>query len=72
MGKCQLCDSHINGRLRDTVKQEEVYLKAYAVLREANRELCACFRLYDTARPCQVLGCRTPPQIYLEAGLPRE
>ena len=31
MGKCQLCDSHINGRLQNTVKSEEMYLKAYAV-----------------------------------------
>ena len=30
MGKCQLCDWHANGRLRDTVKSEEMCLKAYA------------------------------------------
>ena len=30
MGKCQLCDSPVNGRLRDTPRYEEMYLKAYA------------------------------------------
>ena len=48
MGKCQLSDSHVNGRLQNTVKQEEEYLNAYAVLRETQAELGACFRFYGT------------------------
>ena len=61
MGKCQLCDSHTNGRLQDTLKYEEVYLKAYTNVRGAKRELGAYFRFYDTARPR--LAAAPPPLI---------
>ena len=53
MGKCQLCDSHINGRLRNTPKYEEVYLKVCTCLREAKRDFGTCFRFYDTGWSCQ-------------------
>ena len=66
MGKLQLCDSHINGRLQNTVKYErEVYLRAYAGVREAKRKVVgAFFRSRDTARPHQALSYRTLAAVF--------
>ena len=47
-----------------TVKYEEVYLKAYTSRREANTELPPCFHFYNTHRPHQAPGYRTPAEVF--------
>ena len=51
-------------RLWQTVKYEEVYLKAYADGREARRELGAYFNFYNTERLHQSHRYRTPAQVF--------
>ena len=51
-------------RLWRTVKYEEVYLKAYSNGREAKDGLDAYFRFYNTQRPHQALGHRTPTEVF--------
>ena len=43
MGKCQLCDSHINGRLQNMMKCEEVYLKTSSILRQLGVYVRFCY-----------------------------
>ena len=50
-------------RLWRTVKYEEVYLKAYANVLEAQRGLEDYFRFYNGLRPHQALGYRTPAEV---------
>ena len=52
-------------RLWRTVKYEEVYLKAYQDGRESRISLGRYFRFYNTERPHQSLGYRTPAEVYL-------
>ena len=51
-------------RLWRTVKYEEVYLKAYANILEAQRGLEDYFRFYNGLRPHQALGYRTPVEAF--------
>jgi putative transposase len=51
-------------RLWRSVKYEEVYLKDYANVSEAITGLDRYFRFYNTQRPHQSLGYRTPEQVY--------
>ena len=51
-------------RLWRTVKYEEVYLKAYSDGREAKTGLDAYFNFYNTQRPHQALGYRTPAEVF--------
>ncbi len=51
-------------RLWRTVKYEEVYLKAYESGSEARAGLPAHFEFYNTRRPHQALGYRTPAEVY--------
>jgi len=46
------------------VKYEEVYLKAYRDGREARSGLGNYFRFYNTERPHQALGYRTPAEVF--------
>ena len=66
-GKGRYNDNIFVERLWRTVKYEEVYLKAYANATEARRELSAYFRFYNDQRPHQVLGYRTPAEVFHEA-----
>ncbi len=59
-GKGRYSDNIFVERLWRTVKYEEVYLKAYSNGREANAGLEAYFHFYNTQRPHQALGYRTP------------
>ena len=52
-----------NDRWR-TVKYEEVYLKAYASVLEAQKGLEDYFRFYNGIRPHQALGYRTPAEVF--------
>lgn len=51
-------------RLWRSVKYEEVYLKAYQDGREARIGLGNYFRFYNTERPHQALGYRTPAEVF--------
>ena len=47
-----------------SVKYEEVYLKDYANVPEAINGISRYFKFYNTQRPHQSLGYRTPEQVY--------
>jgi len=64
-GKGSYRDNLFIERLWRTVKYEEVYLKAYQDGREAKISLGNYFRFYDTERPHQAIGYRTPAEVYL-------
>ena len=51
-------------RLWSAGKYEEVYLEAYSNGREAKAGLDAYFHSYNTQRPHQALGYRTPAEVY--------
>ena len=63
-GKVRYTDNIFVERLWRTVKYEEVYLKAYSNGREAKAGLNAYFRFYNTQRPHQALGYRTPAEVF--------
>ena len=63
-GKGRYTDNIFVERLWRTVKYEEVYLKAYSNGREAKAELDAYFHFYNTQRPHQTLGYRTPAEVF--------
>ena len=63
-GKGRYTDNIFVERLWRTVKYEEVYLKAYTDGRQAKTELEAYFRFYNTQRPHQALGYRTPAEVF--------
>ncbi len=65
-GKGRFSDNIFVERLWRTVKYEEVYLKAYANGREAKAGLDAYFEFYNTQRPHQTLGYRTPAEVFNE------
>ena len=63
-GKGCYSDNLFVERLWRTVKYEEVYLKAYQDGRDARMGIGAYFRFYNTQRPHQALGYRTPAEAY--------
>jgi len=63
-GKGSYNDNLFIERLWRTVKYEEVYLKAYQDGREARIGLDNYFRFYNTERPHQTHGYRTPAEVY--------
>ena len=63
-GKGRYTDNIFVERLWRTEKYEEVYLKAYTDGRQAKTELEAYFRFYNTQRPHQALGYRTPAEVF--------
>ena len=63
-GKGRYQDNIFVERLWRTVKYEEVYLKAYASVLEAQRGLEDYFRFYNGLRPHQALGYRTPAEVF--------
>lgn len=67
-GKGRAFDNIFVERLWRSVKYEEVYLKHYETLRESREGLAAYFRFYNTERPHQALGYRTPAEVYEAAG----
>ena len=46
------------------MKYEEVHLKAYASVLEAQRGLEDYFRFYNDLRPHQALGYQTPAEVF--------
>ena len=69
-GKGSYSDNLFIERLWRTVKYEEVYLKAYQGGKEARISLGEYFRFYNTERPHQALGYRTPAEVF--ASIPVE
>ncbi len=63
-GKGRYSNNIFVERLWRTVKYEEVYLKAYSNGREAKDGLEAYFHFYNTQRPHQTLGYRTPAEVF--------
>jgi putative transposase len=63
-GRGRAMDNIFVERLWRTVKYEEVYLKDYAGVAEAARNLGNYFRFYNQERPHQALGYRTPAEVY--------
>ena len=63
-GKGSYNDNLFIERLWRTVKYEEVYLKAYQGGRDARASLGDYFRFYNTERPHQALGYRTPAEVF--------
>jgi len=63
-GKGRVFDNIFVERLWRTVKYEEVYLKDYADVRDAVKNLGNYFRFYNERRPHQSLGWMTPSEVY--------
>jgi len=63
-GKGSYNDNLFIERLWRSVKYEEVYLKAYQDGKEARAGICAYFCFYNTERPHQALGYRTPAEVF--------
>jgi len=63
-GKRSYNDNLFIERLWRSVKYEEVHLKAYQDGREARIGLGNYFRFYNTERPHQALGYRTPVEVF--------
>jgi putative transposase len=63
-GKGSYNDNLFIERLWRTVKYEEVYLKAYQDGRDARISLSNYFRFYNTERPHQTHGYRTPAEVF--------
>lgn len=51
-------------RLWRTVKYEEVYLKEYTSIAEAESHIAAYFEFYNYHRPHQALGYKTPAEVH--------
>jgi len=63
-GKGSYNDNLFIERLWRTVKYEEVYLKAYQDGKEAMAGISDYFRFYNSERPHQALGYRTPAEVF--------
>jgi len=63
-GKGSYNDNLFIERLWRSVKYEEVYLKAYQDGKEARAGIGNYFRFYNTERPHQALGYRTPAEVF--------
>ena len=63
-GKASYNDNLFIERLWRSVKYEEVYLKAYQDGREARIGIGNYFRFYNAERPHQILGYRTPAEVF--------
>jgi putative transposase len=63
-GKGSYNDNLFIERLWRSVKYEEVYLKAYQDGKDARAGIGSYFRFYNTERPHQALGYRTPAEAF--------
>ena len=63
-GRCM--DNIFTERLWRTVKYENVFLSSYANAHAARAGLEIYFPFYNTKRPHQSLGYRTPAELYFQ------
>lgn len=63
-GRGRYLDNIFTERLWRTVKYEDVYLKSYRDIAEAEQGLAEYFLFYNTERRHQSLGRRTPADVY--------
>ncbi len=63
-GRGRVFDNIFTERLWRSVKYEDVYLKDYEAVDEARQGLAEYFRFYNTNRPHQALGYRTPAEVH--------
>ena len=63
-GSGRYADNLFIERLWRTLKYEEVYLKAYIDASDARRCICRYLAFYNSERPHQALGYRTPAEEY--------
>jgi putative transposase len=68
-GRGRWMDNVFIERLWRSLKHEDVYLKGYADGRAAHAGIGAWFTFYNTIRPHQTLGHRTPMAVWCE-GVP--
>ncbi len=61
-------DNIFTERLWRTVKYKWVYLKDYLDPLEAQNSLNDYFTFYNTERPHQALGYKTPYEVYYQKG----
>ncbi len=65
-GKGRWVDNVFIERLWRSLKYEDVYLKAYDTPRELERGLAQWFLRYNTYRPHQALGMKTPSDVHYQ------
>jgi len=65
-GKGRCLDNIFIERLWRTIKQEEVYLKAYDSVKDAYENLKKYIDFYNYERPHQSLDYKTPAEIYFQ------
>jgi putative transposase len=63
-GKGRWMDNIFIERLWRSVKYEEIYLREYAAIPMAQKGLSRWFKRYNSWRPHQGLGNRTPDEVY--------
>jgi putative transposase len=63
-GRGRCLDNVFVERLWRSVKYEDVYIRGYETVPELERGLAAYFRFYNTERPHQSLGYRTPAEVH--------
>jgi putative transposase len=66
-GRGRALDNIFIERLWRSVKHEDLYLKGYGTPVELKQGLAGYFGLYNTGRPHQSLGYRTPDEVYASA-----
>ena len=63
-GRGRALDNIFVERLWRSVKHEDLYLKGYGTPVELKQGLAKYFHLYNTKRPHQSLGYKTPDEVY--------
>lgn len=66
-GRGRCLDNIFTERLWRSVKYEEVYLKNYVTVQEAEKSLREYFHFYNYSRPHQSLNYKTPAEIYFNS-----
>ena len=69
-GRGRWMDNVFIERLWRSVKYEEIYLREHATIPAVEAGLSRWFNRYNTWRPHQALGNRTPHEVYREAASP--
>jgi len=71
-GRGRVIDNIFVERLWRTVKYERVYLHDYQSVSEAVKDLGSYFMYYNTERPHQSLGYKTPAEVYFNGFFARK